>query len=168
MTFEQLSGLAKRITEDKTVNPVNLSKVTNKRSASVRQTKGAPALLAHTQGFTELGRYLVTKQPKDIGAFKTPTLRDIELTTPYMHNGSEKTLIDVVRFYNRGGNENANLDERMRLLHLSDEEINELVEFLTALTSDDVLRQAQSAKPQTRTAVTVGPFRGLKQRAQWK
>jgi len=67
-----------------------------------------------------------------------------------MHNGSEKTLIDVVRFYNRGGNANPSLDERIRPLHLSEEEMNELVEFMRALTSDDVLRQAQRAIPQTR------------------
>lgn len=125
----------------------------------MRQTNDASALLAHTRGFTELGRYLVTKQSKDIGAFKTPTLRDIELTTPYMHNGSEKTLIDVVRFYNRGGNAHTNQDERMHPLNLSDEEMNELVEFMRTLTSDDVLQRAQSSKPQTRTAVTVWPFK---------
>jgi cytochrome c peroxidase len=82
-----------------------------------------------------------------------------QLTTPYMHNGSEKTLIDVVRFYNRGGNANPNLDERMGPLNVNDEELNELVEFMRALTSDDVLRRAQSAKPQNRIAVTVGPLR---------
>ena len=159
MNFEQLTGLAKRIAERETVSSIDPIKVTNNPPASVRQTKDVSALLAHTQGFTELGRYLVTRQSKDIGAFKTPTLRDIELTTPYMHNGAEKTLIDVVRFYNRGGNANANLDGRLRPLNLSDEEINDLVEFMRALTSDDVLRQTQSTKPQNRSAVTVGTFR---------
>ena len=113
------------------------------------------ALFAHTKDFTELGRYLVTKQPPDIGAFKTPTLRDVELTSPYMHNGSQKTLIDVVRFYNRGGNANAHLDERMHPLNLSEQEMNDLVEFMRALTSDDVLRQLQSTSPQTRIPVSV-------------
>jgi len=160
MNFEHLSGLARQIAESETISsrdkPINL---TNNLPASVRQTQDSAPLLAHTQGFTELGRYLVTRQPKDIGAFKTPPLRDIELTTPYMHNGAEKTLIDVVRFYNRGGNATANLDEGMHALNLNDEEMNALVEFMRTLTSDDVLRQSQSAKPQTRSAVTVGPFR---------
>jgi cytochrome c peroxidase len=159
INFEQLTGLAKRIAESETVSSINPIKETNNPPASVRQTKDVAALLAHTQGFTELGRYLVTRQPKDIGAFKTPTLRDIELTTPYMHNGAEKTLIDVVRFYNRGGNAHANLDERMHPLNLNDEEMNGLVEFMRTLTSDDVLRQSQSSKSQTRSAVAVGPFR---------
>jgi len=74
-----------------------------------------------------------------------------------MHNGSEKTLIDVVRFYDRGGNANENLDERLRPLHLSDDEINNLVEFMRALTSDEILRRTQSSKPQTHVAVTVRP-----------
>lgn len=105
----------------------------------------------HAAGVSELGRFLLTGRPEDIGAFKTPTLRDVELTTPYMHNGSEKTLLDVVRFYNRGGERNPALDARMRPLQLTDAEMNDLVEFMRALTSDDVLRQAQRTQPQTLT-----------------
>jgi cytochrome c peroxidase len=161
MNFEQLTGLARQIAESETIRSIKPIKVTNDPPVSVRQTQGASALLAHAHGFTELGRYLVTKQPRDIGAFKTPTLRDIELTTPYMHNGSQKTLIDVVRFYNRGGNATANLDERMHALNLNDEEINALVEFMRTLTSDDVLRQTQTLRPQTRTAVTVEPLKAI-------
>jgi cytochrome c peroxidase len=109
--------------------------------------------LAHSEGLAELGRYLVTQRPADIGAFKTPSLRDVELTAPYMHNGSEKTLLDVLKFYNRGGHANPHLDPDMRPLNLTDEEMNDLVEFMRALTSDDVLRQAQISKPQTRQPV---------------
>lgn len=105
----------------------------------------------HAAGVSELGRFLFTGRPEDIGAFKTPTLRDVELTTPYMHDGSEKTLLDVVRFYNRGGERNPALDTRMRPLQLNDAEMNDLVEFMRALTSDDVLRQAQRTQPQTLT-----------------
>lgn len=112
-------------------------------------------VLAHSDGFSELGRYVVTGQQSDIGAFKTPTLRDVELTSPYMHNGSLKTLIDVVRFYNRGGNPNSHLDTRMQPLQLSDAEMNDLVEFMRALTSDDVLRECQSSTPQKRTPVSI-------------
>ena len=104
-------------------------------------------------GFSEPGRFAVTLQPADSGAFKTPTLRDLELTAPYMHDGSIKTLIDVVQFYNRGGNANKYLDKRIHPLQLSDVEVNDLVQFLRALTSDDILRQCQSTTPQTRVAV---------------
>ena len=111
--------------------------------------------LAHTEKFTELGRFLITKQKQDTGAFKTPTLRDVELTPPYMHNASEKTLLDVMRFYNEGGKRNPYLDEKIRPLNLSDEELSDLVEFMRALTSDSVLRQSQQSTPQTRTPVII-------------
>jgi len=106
--------------------------------------------MALSPGFSELGRYLVTKQPRDIGSFKTSMLRDIELTAPYMHNGSEKTLLDVIIFYNKGGEINPNLDGGMRPLKLSDPEMEDLVELLKTFTSDDTRRKVQSIKPQTR------------------
>jgi cytochrome c peroxidase len=106
--------------------------------------------LALTEGFSELGRYLISGQPKDIGAFKTSGLRDIELTGPYMHNGSEKTLLDVMKFYNKGGEANPNLDGGMRPLKLTDPQLDEMVEFLKTLTSDESRRKAQTVKPQTR------------------
>jgi cytochrome c peroxidase len=108
-----------------------------------------------TKGAADAGRYVVTKQSSDTGAFKTPTLRDIELTAPYMHDGSQKTLLDVVRFYSRGGEANPYLDHRISQLNLTDEEMNALVEFMRALTSDDVLHRTQTTKPQTRVAVTL-------------
>jgi cytochrome c peroxidase len=111
----------------------------------------APAdLLARTEEFSPLGRFLVTGRPEHIGAFKTPSLRDVELTAPYMHNAAEKTLLDVVRFYNRGGEKNRYLDARISPLGLTDSEMSDLVEFMRALTSDDVLRRAQTTRPQTR------------------
>ena len=117
--------------------------------------EAARVRLSHAGGFSELGRFLVTKQARDIGAFKTPSLRDVELTAPYMHNAAEKTLLDVVRFYNGGGRTNAHLDERMFPLKLTDEEMNDIVQLLRALTSDDVLRRAQTARPQTRRSVRL-------------
>ena len=104
-------------------------------------------------GNLDLGRFLITKREQDTGAFKTPTLRDVELTPPYMHNASEKTLLDVMRFYNEGGKRSPYLDEKLRPLNLSDEELSDLVEFMRALTSDSVLRRSQQSSPQTRTPV---------------
>jgi cytochrome c peroxidase len=92
--------------------------------------------LALDPAFSELGRFLVTKKSKDIGAFKTPTLRNIELTAPYMHDGSQATLMDVIVFYNQGGNENPNLDGGIRPLNLTDQEMNDLVELMKAFTGD--------------------------------
>lgn len=120
----------------------------------VQSTRGVSVnKLSHAEGFSNLGRYLVTRRQGDIGAFKTPTLRDIELTAPYMHEGSQKTLLDVVRFYNRGGEANPYLDQRIRPLNLTDEDMNALVEFMRSLTSDEVLRRAQTSKPQNRLPV---------------
>ena len=84
----------------------------------------------------DLGRSAVTKSAADRGAFKTPTLRDIALTAPYMHDGSEKTLEDVIEFYVEGGVTNPHLDEEMRPRKLTDQDKRDLVQFLRALTGD--------------------------------
>lgn len=94
--------------------------------------------LSLSEGFSELGRFLVTREPKDVGAFKTPPLRDIELTSPYMHDGSQKTLREVIDFYNKGGEANPNLDGGIRKLDLTDQEISDLEAFLKTLTSDRI------------------------------
>ena len=93
-----------------------------------------PDELAFSPDFTELGRFVVTKQPKDIGAFKTPGLRDIALSAPYMHDGSEATLLDVVTFYDKGGEPNPYLDGGIVPLKLTDQEKQDLVAFMESLT----------------------------------
>jgi cytochrome c peroxidase len=85
----------------------------------------------------DLGRSLVTERKEDWGRFKTPTLRNVALTAPYMHDGSLPTLRDVVKFYNQGGIPNPNLDPAIRPLGLTDVEIDDLVQFLESLTSPD-------------------------------
>jgi cytochrome c peroxidase len=82
------------------------------------------------------GRFAVTKDPRDWGTFKTPTLREIARTAPYMHDGSLATLDEVVEFYNKGGIKNKNLDDRIKPLHLTDQEKKDLVEFLKALNGE--------------------------------
>jgi cytochrome c peroxidase len=81
----------------------------------------------------DLGRFTVTGQPADRGAFKTPTLINVADTAPYMHDGSLATLRDVVEFYNRGGNPNPNLARGIRPLNLSEAQKQELVAFLSVL-----------------------------------
>lgn len=80
------------------------------------------------------GRFDHTKNPADIGRFKTPTLRNIDQTPPYLHTGAEKTLMDVIEFYNRGGTPNPYLDPLMVPLNLTRREKEDLVEFMKALT----------------------------------
>jgi cytochrome c peroxidase len=83
----------------------------------------------------DLGRYVVTKNPRDKGAFKTPTVRDAALRAPYLHNGSEKTLESLIEFYNLGGGHDPNLDPLMVPLGLTSREIQALVAFIKSLTS---------------------------------
>jgi cytochrome c peroxidase len=84
----------------------------------------------------DLGRYVVTKAEGEKGAFKTPTLRNVAETPPYMHDGSEPTLRAVVDFYNRGGRPNPNLAKEIKPLGLTPQEITDLVAFMEALTAD--------------------------------
>ncbi|HXI39390.1 MAG TPA: cytochrome c peroxidase [Bryobacteraceae bacterium] len=84
----------------------------------------------------DVGRYAVTHDPKDWGAFKTPTLREIARTAPYMHDGSLKTLEEVVEYYDKGGMPNRNLDQRIKPLHLTDQNKKDLVAFLNALSGE--------------------------------
>lgn len=84
----------------------------------------------------DLGRYTVTHDPRDWGAFKTPTLREIEHTAPYMHDGSLTTLEQVVEFYDKGGIPNKNLDASIRPLHLTDQQKSDLVAFMKALSGE--------------------------------
>lgn len=79
------------------------------------------------------GRFAVTRKPEDRGKFKTPTLRGVVLTGPYMHDGSIATLQEVVEFYNKGGKDNPNRDPILKPLNLTPAEINDLVEFLKCL-----------------------------------
>jgi cytochrome c peroxidase len=80
------------------------------------------------------GRAFVTRRPADRGAFKTPTLREVARTAPYMHDGSLPTLDEVVEYYNRGGNVNPGLDREIRPLDLAVDERRALVAFLRALS----------------------------------
>ncbi len=88
------------------------------------------------KGNPDAGRYLVTHKDEDWGAFKTPTLRDISRTGPYMHDGRFQTLEEVVDFYDKGGIPNKNLSEKMKPLKLSDAQKKDLVAFLKALDGD--------------------------------
>jgi cytochrome c peroxidase len=82
----------------------------------------------------DVGRFAVTKDPADTGAFKTPTVRNVALSGPYMHDGSVGTLEEVVEWYDKGGHPNPNLSAKIRPLKLSAEEKADLVAFMKACT----------------------------------
>ena len=82
----------------------------------------------------DVGRFAVTKDPKDWGAFKTPTIRNVALSAPYMHDGSLKTLADTVEHYNKGGTPNRNLSDKVKKLNLNKQQVQDIVAFMKACT----------------------------------
>jgi cytochrome c peroxidase len=85
-------------------------------------------------GLAEEARMHVTQDERDRGRFKTPTLRGVALNAPYMHDGSQATLEDVVAFYQKGAGANPGLDEALQGIEISDEDAKNLVAFLKALS----------------------------------
>ncbi len=116
-----------------------------------------------------LGRFLISKKESDIAAFKTPDLRNVLMTAPYFHDGSQETLWDVVDHYNKGdGLHNPYLDEDIQPLALREGDIDDVVAFLASLTSSiykdqgvkELARQRQlsrTQRPQRDTARAFGP-----------
>jgi len=116
-----------------------------------------------------LGRFLVTKQEKDIASFKTPNIRNVLVTGPYFHDGSQETLWDVIDHYNKGdGLQNPYLDEDIQPLALTESDIDDLVAFMASLTSANYKEQGEAelarqralsrtTRPQRDTARAFGP-----------
>ena len=100
-------------------------------------------------GQKDPGRAEVTKDSADFGKFKTPTLRNIALTAPYMHDGSLETLGEVISFYDGGGRPNPNLDKEIKPLKLTDEEKADLLEFLENLTGPVISVNVEELKALT-------------------
>ena len=116
-----------------------------------------------------LGRFLITKQEKDIASFKTPNIRNVLVTGPYFHDGSQETLWDVVDHYNKGaGLQNPYLDQDIQPLALTESDIDDLVAFMASLTSPNYKEQgatelarqraiSKATRPQRDTARAFGP-----------
>jgi cytochrome c peroxidase len=116
-----------------------------------------------------LGRFLITKKDADIASFKTPGLRNVVMTAPYFHDGSQATLWDVMDHYNKGdGIHNPYLDEDIQPLALSEAEIDDVVAFMATLTSPEYAEQAakelerqrdisRTSRTQRDTARAFGP-----------
>jgi cytochrome c peroxidase len=116
-----------------------------------------------------LGRFLITKKEADTASFKTPNLRNVLVTGPYFHDGSQETLWDVMDHYNKGaGLKNPWLDEDIQPLALTERDIDDCVAFLASLTSPDyrelgikeLERQralSRTTRPQRDTKRAFGP-----------
>jgi cytochrome c peroxidase len=127
-------------------------------------TAVAPEVIASVSELPQVdfGRYEVTFAPADRWRYKTPTLRNIAFTAPYMHDGSFSTLTEVVQFYNRGGYPHAFLDPVIRPLHLTDTEVVMLVAFLESLTSGNMAELIADARSTGIGNVTTASGKGNK------
>ncbi|MFZ0660045.1 MAG: cytochrome c peroxidase [Candidatus Binataceae bacterium] len=123
--------------------------------------------LAISTDMSQLGRFLVTKQPHDIGSFRTMDLRNLYVTEPYFHDGSQKTIWDTLDHYNKGGVPNPFLDGGITPLGLSEKQEDDLAAFLLSLTSPSYMTQAKAeydrqfkesrtTRPQRDTAAAMG------------
>ncbi|MBI2945142.1 MAG: c-type cytochrome [Candidatus Wallbacteria bacterium] len=97
--------------------------------------------------FSDKGRNAVSKKDEDLGAFKTPGLRETALHAPYMHDGSLATLEDVVAHYRKGGTKNPHLSPKMEPLTIDDKEAAALVAFMKALSGEGFQDKAPSVFP---------------------
>ena len=94
----------------------------------------------------DVGRFEITENPKDSWKYKTPSLRNIVISAPYMHDGSLSTLEEVVEFYDKGGDDNPEKDLLLKPLDLSEHEQKALVAFLKTLTGDNIKLLEQEAR----------------------
>ena len=142
------------------------------RQAEQLIDSGDPAAIdraAIQTDMSALGRFLITKKESDTASFKTPGLRNVLVTGPYFHDGSQETLWDVMDHYNKGdGLQNPWLDEDIQPLALTEAEIDDVVAFLASLTSVDYVEQgrkelarqreiSRTKRPQRDTARAFGP-----------
>jgi cytochrome c peroxidase len=101
---------------------------------------------------TDSGLYRITNQYNDIGKFKTPSLRNLVFTAPYMHDGSRKTIRDVINFYDSGGYASpwvdANIGKHQPLgLQLTEEQKDDLIAFLLTMTDSSFVKNSNFTKP---------------------
>jgi len=122
---------------------------------------GAIDRAAIQSDMSALGRFLITKKETDTASFKTPDLRNVLVTGPYFHDGSQETLWDVMDHYNKGdGLKDPYLDEDIQPLALSEGDIDDLVAFLASLTSPDYKEQgAKELARQSELSLTTRPQR---------
>jgi cytochrome c peroxidase len=145
--------------------------VPHARQALALLSKGGGAQqidqLAISTDMSELGRFLVTKQPHDIGAFRTMGLRNLYVTQPYFHDGSQATIWDTLDHYNKGGVQNPYLDGGITPLGLSEQQEDDLAAFLLSLTNQRYMAEAEkeyrnqlklsrTTRPQRDTAAAMG------------
>ncbi|MCF6205515.1 MAG: hypothetical protein L3J47_01285 [Sulfurovum sp.] len=141
--FKALQGKSEEVASEYIRMLAEQKKKAKEKMGTDVDSLAADELVLESKKFSELGRLAITNEVDDMGAFKTPTLRNIAKTGPYMHDGSMKTLFEVVEWYNFGGKFSPDdpdtpfLDGGIRPLNLSDQQVLDLVAFMKALTSPE-------------------------------
>ncbi len=97
--------------------------------------------------YPDAGRFNVTHDPNDIGKFRTPTLRNLVFTAPYMHDGRYNNLLQVVNHYNQGGQHNPTQDPRVHPLHLTRPQMEDIVAFLKSLSDSTFITRKDLSNP---------------------
>ena len=142
-----------------------------RQAEALIKTGDTPAIdqAAIQTDMSALGRFLVTKKEPDIASFKTPNIRNVLVTGPYFHDGSQETLWDVMDHYNKGaGLQDPYLDQDIQPLALTESDIDDLVAFMASLTSPNYKEQgatelarqraiSKTTRPQRDTARAFGP-----------
>jgi cytochrome c peroxidase len=135
-TCHSIGPLTPNFTDNKFHN-IGVAKGLNLRALSSRAApSGTTSAPLSDAEISELGRFVVDRQSTSIGAFRTPGLRDVALTAPYMHDGSKATLMEVVAFYQTGGELNPYLDVEMKPVELTGRDMSDLVAFMESLTGE--------------------------------
>jgi cytochrome c peroxidase len=119
------------------------------QSEPVRLAPGVsvvPTVSFETASANDLGRYEATGRSEDRWLYRVPTLRNVALTAPYMHDGSFPDLESVINWYNRGGEASPGLDPRIRPLGLDAKQVSELIAFLESLTGSNVAVLAEDGR----------------------
>lgn len=143
----------------------NFVKLADEALAALKKDSSDAAVdrLALETDLSELGRFVVTRNRADIGAFKTSQLRNVGVSGPYMHDGSMTTLWDVMDHYNKGGEPNPYLDGGIEPLALSEREVDQLVAFMFSLTDYRLRKQNdEQLAYQKKRAAKQRPFRDTK------
>ncbi|NOZ41223.1 MAG: cytochrome-c peroxidase, partial [Planctomycetes bacterium] len=96
----------------------------------------------------DLGRFVVTGEEKDRGAFKTPTIRNVSMTGPFMHDGSQQSLEEVVEWYAKGGHPNPQLSENVKKLDLTEQDKKDLVAFMAEGLKSEFPKVEEARLPQ--------------------
>jgi len=111
-----------------------------------QKIKGVPEHVYRTAD-RDYGLYYITKHEEDKGKFRTPPLREVSRTAPYMHNGVFFTLEEVIDFYNNGGGDDPHKSPLLKPLHLTEDEKNALLAFLESLSGEEIVVEPPTLPP---------------------